>query len=149
MTTNDLKERANKELECELFPLNSLQNYKYATICSFYNGDYLFSQHKNRKTWEMQGGHIEEGETPLDTAKRELFEETGATDFEIIPIFDYCGYTKNERSNGVLFLAIIYTLDNLPNYEMAKVKRFKSFPKNLTYPLVTSIMFKSAKKYLK
>jgi 8-oxo-dGTP diphosphatase len=149
MSTNELKEQANKVLECELFPLNSLKDYKYATICSFYNGDYLFSKHKNRSTWEMQGGHIESGETPLQAAKRELFEETGATDYELIPIFDYCGYTKTERSNGVLFLAIIHTLGELPGYEMERVKTFKKYPKNLTYPLVTPIMFKNAKKYLK
>lgn len=37
----------------------------------------------------MPGGHREAGENILETAKRELQEETGATKFEIKPICVY------------------------------------------------------------
>ena len=40
-------------------------------------------------TWEIPGGHIEPGESPEEAARRELFEETGAAEFTIRPIFDY------------------------------------------------------------
>ena len=49
------------------------------------------------ETWETQGGHIEAGEQPLDAAKRELFEESGAVDFDIQPL---CDYWAGEERNG-------------------------------------------------
>ena len=50
------------------------------------------SKHKKRDTWETQGGHIEDGETPLEGARRELFEESGIKDADIYPICDYWGF---------------------------------------------------------
>ena len=67
------------------FELGSLQQYKYVVVLSEYQGKILLSRHKNRTTWETQGGHIEPGEQPLDAAKRELYEESGAMDYEIAP----------------------------------------------------------------
>ena len=55
------------------FDLGSLETYKYVVVLSEYNGKILLSRHKDRTTWETQGGHIEDGETPLDAAKRELY----------------------------------------------------------------------------
>lgn len=71
------------------FDLGSLETYKYVVVLSKYNGKILLSRHKDRTTWETQGGHIEDGETPLDAAKRELYEESGAIDFDIEPLCDY------------------------------------------------------------
>lgn len=45
--------------------------------------------------WDIPKGHIEQGETPIDCAKRELFEETGykITDEKIYTI-GKCKYTS-------------------------------------------------------
>jgi len=43
-------------------------------------GKWILSKHKKRDTWETQGGHIEDGETPLEATKRELFEESEIRD---------------------------------------------------------------------
>lgn len=43
----------------------------------------ISSRHNDRSIWETQGGHIEENETPLETAKRELFEEFGVIEYSI------------------------------------------------------------------
>ena len=40
---------------------------------------FLLVHHRARQTWELPGGHIEEGESARDGAIRELFEETGQT----------------------------------------------------------------------
>jgi 8-oxo-dGTP diphosphatase len=40
-------------------------------------GRILLIFHKRLRTWLPAGGEIAEGETPLEAAKRELFEETG------------------------------------------------------------------------
>jgi len=74
---------------CKTFNVGELKQYKYVVILSKYNGKILLSRHKGRNTWETQDGHIEEGETPLEAAKRELYEESGAIQYEIAPLCDY------------------------------------------------------------
>lgn len=66
-----------------LSELGKLQQYKFVVVLSRFKGKILLSRHKDRTTWETQGGHIEAGETPLEAAKRELYEESGAIEFEI------------------------------------------------------------------
>ena len=58
---------------------------KFAVIISKSNGQWVFCKHKDRNTYEVPGGHREKGELILDTAKRELKEETGLDIVEIIP----------------------------------------------------------------
>ena len=95
-----------EELRCNIHPENSLDNYKYVVICSYYQDKWLLSKHKKRDTWEMQGGHIEEGETPHDTAKRELYEESGVREADLYYICDYEGYDSQSSANGAVFLAV-------------------------------------------
>lgn len=54
---------------------------KFAVIISKTDGKWVFCKHKERDTYEVPGGHREIGENVLETAKRELKEETGAIDF--------------------------------------------------------------------
>ncbi len=125
------------------YELGTLKHYKYVVVLSEYNEKILLSRHKERKTWETQGGHIENGETPLEAAKRELFEESGAVDFEIIPFCDYWAGNPDtgEGANGMVFTAAINRLDKLPESEMAEVKTFDQLPKELTYPAITTVLF--------
>jgi len=142
-------EEIRKELQCIIYPLNSLEQYKYVVICAFFEGKYVLSKHKIRETWETQGGHVEEGETPYDAAKRELFEESGVSDAEIYAVCDYYGYNSQRHSNGMVFAAVVRSFDELPKFEMKERGLFEKLPENLTYPNVTPILFDRAAEYLK
>ena len=89
---------------------------KFAVIIAKTNGKWLFCKHKERDTYEVPGGHREKGEAILETAKRELREETGAIDFDIKPICVYSvkGKTRvnekiDEESFGMLYIADIFS----------------------------------------
>lgn len=51
----------------------------------------LVSQHGT--SWSLPKGHLEEGETPLVAARREIHEETGVTQLELVrPLGSYSRY---------------------------------------------------------
>lgn len=125
----------------KVFPLNTFPAYKYVVTFARYRGQWLFSRHRRRDTWETQGGHIEEGETPLQAARRELYEESGATEFTITPVCDYWAGNRTGCGVGVIFLAEITKLEPLPESEMAEVRLFDALPDNLTYPEITPVLF--------
>lgn len=135
-----------KALQCTLHPLGTLESYKYVVVCARYGDQWLLSRHKKRDTWETQGGHIEESETPLDAAKRELYEESGVTDADIYPVCDYYGYDDFGHANGVVFLAVIRSLGILPESEMKEARLFGTLPENLTYPNVSPLLYAEAEK---
>ena len=121
-------------MDCRTFELGSLKIYKYVVVLSEYEGKLLLSRHKKRVTWETQGGHIEPGETPEAAARRELFEESGAAEFELKTLCDY--WAGDEQAgygaNGMVFTADIRRLGPLPESEMAEVRTFDILPENLT-----------------
>lgn len=125
------------------YPVGFLKQYKYVVVLSEYEGKILLSRHKRRSTWETQGGHVEAGETPMEAAKRELYEESGAVDFDIFPLCDYWAGDKgtDNWANGMVFRAVIHKLGPIPESEMAEVKPFEALPENLTYPAITPVLF--------
>jgi len=108
---------------------------KYAVIIAYEDGEYLLVKHSDRNTWEVPGGHHEVGESIIDTAKRELFEETGALEYDITHIFDYSVESDKGINYGGLFEAHIIRRGSLPDFEIAQVKRFKPLPSksDMTY----------------
>lgn len=102
----------------------------YAVIIARYQNHWILCKHRERATWEIPGGRREPGETILDTAKRELYEETGATKFDIKPI---CIYTVNGTS-GLLCFASVDVLGELPDSEIEKVELFDELNVEWTYP---------------
>ncbi len=122
-----------------ILPLGSLEKYTYVVVLSKMNGKIVLSRHKNRTTWETQGGHIEEEENPLLAARRELVEESGAGVYELTPLFDYVH--EGTGLGGVCFRGDIARLDALPNFEMEEVGLFDALPENLTYPEITPVLF--------
>lgn len=142
------REVIRKDLQCRIYPLGYLERYKYTVICTSYQGKWILSKHKKRSTWETQGGHIEEGETPLECAKRELFEESGIKDADIYPVCDYWGFNSQSCSNGMVFLAVVHSIGELPESEMKETKMFDTFPAELTYPQTSPKLCAEATKKL-
>lgn len=61
------------------------EKLKFAVIFAKSDGKFVLCKHKMRDTLEFPGGHREPNEFIVDTAKRELKEETGAKDFTFEP----------------------------------------------------------------
>ncbi|MBQ9743721.1 MAG: NUDIX domain-containing protein [Clostridia bacterium] len=119
---------------------------KFAVIISKHNGKWVFCKHKERDTYEVPGGHREFGEAIIDTAKRELMEETGAIDFSLDPVCVYSVTGKNrvnetgEETYGMLYFADIKSFNKELNSEMEAVKLFDSLPSEWTYPLIQPLL---------
>lgn len=125
---------------------------KFAVIIAKSNGQWVFCKHKDRNTYEVPGGHREKDEQILDTAKRELKEETGAIDFTIKPICVYSvkGKTKvNENTNdetfGMLYFADIHLFEEIHS-EIEKIILMDDLVKDWTYPLIQPKLIEEAKR---
>lgn len=115
---------------------------KFAVIISRSNGKWVLCKHKERDTYEVPGGHREAGEVILETAKRELQEETGAVKFDIEPICVYSVTGKTsvnengEESFGLLCFAEITEFSGKLESEIEKIELMEELPENWTYPLI-------------
>ena len=124
---------------------------KFAVIISQSNGKWVFCKHKERDTYEVPGGHREAGENIVETAKRELQEETGAVKFEIKPICVYSvtGKTRvnntGEETFGLRCFAAITEFAKEIHSVMEKGVLMDKLPENWTYPLIQP---KLIEKYL-
>lgn len=117
---------------------------KYAVIFAKYEGKWIFCKHKARNTFECPGGRREPGEQILDTAKRELYEETGAFKFSLEQLGAYSVTDESGSiSYGMLFFAEVTELGVLPaEFEMEKIELFTEMPKSWTYPHIQPVLIK-------
>lgn len=136
--------------KCTVHPINHFEDHKFVVILSHVNGKYLLSRHKDRTTWETQGGHIEPGETPLEAAKRELWEESGAVEYTIEPLCDYWATDDIGWSTGAVYRAEITGLGPIPaGSEMAEVQLFDTLPEVFTYTYISTVLFAHEKELQK
>lgn len=129
-------------LEVKFYDTVDAALLKFAVIISKSNGKWVMCKHKERDTYEVPGGHREEGEDILDTAKRELQEETGAVKFDLEPlcVYSVTGKTNvnesGEESFGLLCFAEIMEFSGKLESEIEKVELMDELPENWTYPLI-------------
>lgn len=139
-------------IEVKFYDQVSDKLLKFAVIISKTKGKWVFCKHKEKDTYEVPGGRREENETILETAKRELKEETGALDFIISPICVYSVIDKNEvnkiggESYGMLFFADIKTFENELHSEIEKILITDDLVENWTYPLIQPKLIEKAKQ---
>ena len=92
----------------------------------------------------------EPGENILDTAKRELYEETGAIDFDLSPVCAYSVSPENSmdgtESFGMLYFADIRTLETELHSEIEKIVITDKLPTEWTYPTIQPKLLEEAEK---
>ena len=138
-------------LEVKFYDQVAEELLKFAVIISKTEGKWVFCKHKERTTYEVPGGHRELGETVMDTAKRELMEETGAVEFTIHPICVYSvkGKTRvnenlDEETFGMLFVADIVSFEALHS-EMERILITDTLVENWTYPFIQPKLIEEAR----
>ena len=113
---------------------------KFAVIITKHDGKWVFCKHRERETYEVPGGHREAGETIDETARRELYEETGATDFDLFPVSVYsvaAAYDngkEEEETMGMLYTAEVREFETELHSEIEKILITEELPQDWTYP---------------
>lgn len=139
-------------LEVKFYDIVDDSLLKFAVIISQSKGKWVFCKHKERDTYEVPGGHREDGESILETAKRELQEETGAAKFNIKPlcVYSVTGKTRvnetGEETFGLLCFAEIEEFSGKLDSEMEKVVLMDELPTDWTYPLIQPKLIEEFKR---
>jgi 8-oxo-dGTP diphosphatase len=122
----------------------------YSVISARYKNKWIFVRHHKRTTFEIAGGHIENGETSFEAAGRELMEETGALKFSLDCMATYSVKKDGETGWGRLYLAEVTELGPVPDFsEIAEVVLLDRIPEVPTHPDIQPLLFEKTLEYIK
>ncbi len=126
---------------------------QFAVIIAKTDQKWVFCKHRERDTFEVPGGHREINEAIIDTAKRELREETGAIEFDLQPICVYSvkGNTRSDETLenetfGMLYYADIKSFEEELHSEIEKIIITEELIDNWTYPFIQPKLINEAMK---
>lgn len=140
----------DKKLTVQFYEEAEDRLLKFAVIIAQADGKNVFCKHRERHTLEIPGGHREPGESIYDTAKRELYEETGAINFEIKPVCVYSVISEDEfdgqETFGMLYYAEIYEFEEELHSEIEKIVVTDGLPEQWTYPAIQPRLMQEAGK---
>jgi 8-oxo-dGTP diphosphatase len=129
----------------ETIPLGQLT---YVVIGARQGDRWIFVRHRDRNSWEMPAGHIEEGESADQAAVRELYEETGAVRSDLEHLCDYEVTMDGNTGYGRLYDAVVHEREEILAFEIVETRLFPELPEELTYPKVQFTLFERARQQL-
>ncbi len=97
-------------------------------------GEVLVIHHRRLKTWLPVGGEIEQGETPLEAARRELLEESGLIG-RFLPLAGaadgvppgYLGYEEHLAGSKGLHMNFVFVAEVDPHVAVEPNHEFEKF----------------------
>ncbi len=110
--------------------MNIIKDKSYGIIPVFRKdntNDYLFCVilHKAGH-WAFPKGHLIANETPLDAAKRELYEKTGITQCSVYENISFEEKYDFEEDNQITEKTVVYFLGFVDKLEIKTPEKFKS-----------------------
>lgn len=108
-----------------------LQN---VVIIAKHRGKWVYCKRWKCRTYEFPSGNRKKGETVERTARRVIWEETGAVKYTLTSVCVYSVKKDDKETFGMLFCAEVTEFGKKADSEIEKVYYLDDHPSPLTYP---------------
>lgn len=109
---------------------------------------YPSSSKSKKEYWDFPKGHIEKGEKEIDTVRREVWEETGLGDIEIIDGFKEINEYFFKFGGKTIFKTVVFYLAKARTKEIRISGEHVGFKWLLFEKATGALTFENAKKIL-